>query len=460
MGGLRSAEPLSSSATLRSAAIDGFEEIQLGVMGFARRAGSLVLIGGGLAGLGCKPLPPPPDRIVLVVIDTLRADHLSPYTQGRKTPRIEALAQNGRVFTRASSSFHQTTMSMAALFTGRVPSLETGSIEKALAWNGKTWCGMRRFARGEEASCVPKQLPRLAERLSEAGYWTVGVVTNTLLFQPLGYDQGFDEWIEIGRLASSDSTAGYQANPPRERESEHANRAIAAVLDQRPTDHFFLYAHYMEAHDYSAHGVSYATGVRRSDRAVGGLVDILRERNLFDGTVFFLVSDHGERLGELHFTRGGPKHFGNPSFEEVLHVPLIVSPPQAETDPDAYLRSDDVYRMILRTAGIDAPAPGELEEGELFVSEQWYQTYRNGRWKSYRRRGEDSIALVDLEADPAERTDVADEHPEIVANHERRLRELSEGLAAKGVDRTKLTPEDERRLRALGYLGVEEPPTP
>ena len=153
-------------------------------------------------------------------------------------------------------------------------------------------------------------------------------------------------------------------------------------------------------------------------------------------------------------------HFGNPSFEEVLHVPLIVSPPQTETPPDAYLRSDDVYRMILRTAGIDAPVSGELEEGELFVSEQWYQTYRNGRWKSYRRRGEDAIALVDLESDPAERIDVAGEHPEIVANHERRLRELSKDLAAKGIDRTKLTPEDERRLRALGYLGAEEPPTP
>ena len=430
----------------------------MGTMGFARRASALAIAWGGLAGLGCEPLPPPPERIVLVVIDTLRADHLSPYAEGRNTPRIESLAQSGRVFTRATSSFHQTTMSMAALFTGRVPSLETGSVEKALAWNGKTWCGMRRFAREEDAACVPGELPRLAEQLNEAGYWTVGVVTNTLLFQPLGYDQGFDEWVEIGRLASSDSTAGYQANAPRERESKHANRAIASVLDQRPTDHFFLYAHYMEAHDYSSHGVSYAKGVRRSDRAVGGLIEIFRERNLFDGTVFFLVSDHGERLTERHFTPGGPKHFGNPSFEEVLHVPLIVSPPQTDKEPDAYLRSDDVHRMILQTAGIDAPDPGELEEGELFVSEQWYQTYRKGRWKSYRRRGEDTLALVDLEADPAEKTDVSGQHPEIVAKHERRLRELSENLAVRGIDRTELTPEDKRRLRALGYLEAEENP--
>lgn len=427
--------------------------------GFARGARALALATGIIFGLGCEP-PQPPPRIVLIVVDTLRADYLSPYSRIQTTPHVESLARKGQVFTRAYSSFHQTTMSMAALFTGRVPSLESQTQPKALAWNGKTWCGMRRFAANEDARCIPDELPLLAEKLQDAGYWTIGVVTNTLLFQPLGYERGFSQWTEIGRLGSSNEIGGIQANPPRERAAKKANEAIASLLDQRPTDHFFLYAHYMEAHDYSAHGVTYAVGVQRSDQAIGALIDILETRDLLDGTTIFLLSDHGERLAESHFLKGSPRHFGNPSFEEVLHVPLIVAPPQPHEDTDAIRRSDDVHRMILGVAGIDIDEPGELNDGEHFLSEQRYQTYRDGPWKSYRRRGEEAIALVNLETDPGERKDVSKEHPSITEKHRIRLEEISKSLAVRIPDDSQLTPEDQRRLRALGYLGPDDSVSP
>ena len=87
-----------------------------------------------------------PERIILVVVDTLRADHLSPYSAKVSTPNIQAFAERGQVFTNVVSSFHQTTMSMASLFTGRTPSLESGHSQKTLDWTGRNWCGMRRFA--------------------------------------------------------------------------------------------------------------------------------------------------------------------------------------------------------------------------------------------------------------------------------------------------------------------------
>lgn len=427
-------------------------------MSFARCASFLALLPIALTACGGPNPSPAPERIILVVVDTLRADFVSPYSPKAPTPHIQSLADRGQVFQRAYGSFHQTTMSMAALFTGRVPSLETGPVEKSLEWTGKTWCGMRRFANPpEDEACVPSELPSLASSLREAGYWTVGVVTNTLLFQPLGFDRGFDEWIEIGWLNASRTEPGYQVNRPEARSAKNANRAVAEILDQRPTDHFFLYVHYMEAHDYIATSSSYRAGVRRSDRAVGDLLAILEERDLLEGSTVFFLSDHGERLRETHFTKGGPLHYGNPSFEEVLHVPLIVSPALPGRDTNALLRSDDMHRLILETAGIETENPGELEDGEIFVSEQWFQTYRKGRFKSYRRRDSDRIFLVDLEADPGENRDVSEQYPEVVKAHDQRMRELSENLRTEQSTPSSLSEEDARRLEALGYLKRTRP---
>jgi arylsulfatase A-like enzyme len=401
--------------------------------------------GGSLVDRGAAP-----ERIILVVVDTLRADHLSPYNADLTTPHIQAFAERGQVFTNVVSSFHQTTMSMASLFTGRTPSLESGDAEKTLDWTGRNWCGMRRFApESEVAACIPESLTTLATTLHEAGYWTAGVVTNALLFRPLGYERGFDRWVEVGDAPEGDRA--FQIAHPEERNAAKANQAVAQLLQQRPTDRFFLYVHYMDVHDYSVVGASYQDGVKRVDGAFGRLLGLLRASSLIEGAVVLLASDHGERLGEEHLLKGSRSHFGNPSFEELLRVPLIISPPVSE-NPTRFMRGDDVYRLIRRIAGVADREPVELGANELFLSEERYQTYRDGRWKSFRERGEETLRLVDLRADPGERSDVAALHPEIAVEHARRMDELTERLAAGGTAPSALTAEDERRLRALGYL--------
>ncbi len=147
-----------------------------------------LLLTGGLLGCGGAGTP---ERIVLIVVDTLRRDHLSCYGGSTPTPRIDALAARGRRVRNASSSSHQTTLSMGALFSGLTPSLEIGD-GRSIRWTGRSRCGLTPFADpAGERGCIPQAVPTLPERLREAGYWTAGVVTNPLLFRPAGFERGW-----------------------------------------------------------------------------------------------------------------------------------------------------------------------------------------------------------------------------------------------------------------------------
>ncbi len=407
--------------------------------------GALLLTGGmlGCGGAGT------PERIVLIVVDTLRRDHLSCYGGGTPTPRIDALAARGQRVRNAFSSFHQTTMSMGALFSGLTPSLEIGN-GRSIRWTGRSWCGLTRFADpAGEQGCIPQAVATLPERLREAGYWTAGVVTNPLLFRPAGFERGFERWLELEdpHAVPRRLLRNYRRAPA----ADQVNVRVRELLEDRPSDRFFLYVHYMDVHDYLLWARPYAQMVERVDVAVGELLDWMRSRGLLDDALIVLTSDHGERLAEPHFVKGKPSHRGDPSFEEVLQVPLIVWPARFGAG-DALLRGADVHHQILELAGAASSPEAELEPGELFLSEKEWQTYRREQWKSYHPRGGKRVHLVDLSRDPGERQDVAQRFPEIVARHRARLAELTRSLGARAAPVDTLTPEDRRRLEALGYL--------
>ena len=184
---------------------------------------------------------------------------------------------------------------------------------------------------------------------------------------------------------------------------------------------------------------------------MGQLLATLREMGLLENAVVVFTSDHGERLGEEHLVPGRISHNGNPSFEEVLQIPLIVAPPRLD-DTESLMRTQDIFSLIARIGGVEPELPQDLQPEELYLSEDEYQTYRRGRWKSFVRRSDGASYLVDLVADPKETRDVSRAHPALVEAHRERISVLSKALATARVVRSELTPEYEGRLRALGYL--------
>jgi arylsulfatase A-like enzyme len=408
---------------------------------------------------GCRPPEPFPQRIVFIVVDTLRRDHLAPYGSALATPNVAALAARGQVFSNAIASFHQTSMSMAAMFTGRTPSIESSDPRAPLPWNSSTWCGLARFAAGPGETCIPRGVPTLAEALAAAGWWTMGVVSNQFLYEPSGFARGFADWTEVDERAPVAGPRSRQgiADPARSRDWRTVNRGAFAALERAPRgQRAFLYLHYIDVHDYAFAGVSYAEAVRVMDAALGELLAGLEQRGFLEDAVVILTSDHGERLGEDHAFPGElPNnfgHYGNPSFEELLRIPLVVAPP-VSADGSRLIRTQDLGSFVLEIAGVAAdPPPADTRSDELFVGEIFFRTYREGGFKTTLRRSDGRAFLYDLANDPQERRDLSNEKPLLVLSHRKRVNALSAALAAAAAPQSELSAEDRERLRALGYL--------
>jgi len=432
-----------------------------------RRAGVLGWCGVGALGLffgamcvatvSCRPaVPTGPERIILIVVDTLRADRVGAYGAPAPTAQMDALARDGQHFEDVVSAFHMTSTSMGAMFTGNVPSIENEDPSAPLVWSSESFCGLARFRLVESDACVPESLDTLAEGLSGLGYWTVGVTANPLLFDPNGYSQGFDSWHEIGIVKDRDDPTQIERRAAAERTGVQIHDRLFDVLRARESDHFFLFVQYLDVHDWLPLKRSYNRGVQVFDDHLGQLRAFLEEEGLWEGTVVVLTSDHGEMLSDAHPVKPLPLHLGNPSYEGVLRVPLIVSP-AAFGSADGMIRGDDLRAMILSMAAGTPTLPPDDGAREHFIGELKFQTYTRGGFKSIWPRNRSAPILLDLEADPAETTDVSKAHPEVLAEHRRRLDELTTELGlGEAPTPTSISLDAVDRLRALGYLDLVE----
>jgi len=459
-----------------------------------------------LAGSGCErgapdAVPRPPD-VVLVVIDTLRADHLGSHGYARDTsPTLDALAREGLHFRNATSTSSWTRPAMASLFTGRLPS-EVGMHTTTDA--------------------VAPRWPMLAERLRARGYRAVGVTGNFVhVGESSGLHRGFDPFVPIGIRASEGSDMVFEldhgdGSPPvplRAPTAAELNERLFASLDavddlrNRP---LFLYVHYMDPHsgylpppDVAGRFSGGATGppatsdyvigiasgrteappaererlvalydeeIRAVDAGVAALLDGLARRDLAQEALWIVLSDHGEAFGE----HGGWFH-GLTLHRELLHVPLIVhdrrpdAPRGVRDEPVDLL---DVEATIRAAAGVDdedAPHGRDLLAGPLperpRVAELEHDSLREERVRAIRHRRAVGLwpwkAIVDVEGDarvhhlghdPHEQEPVALDDPAVPET----LRELTHSAwheaAAVGREAPpELAPETREGLRALGY---------
>jgi tetratricopeptide (TPR) repeat protein len=418
----------------------------------------LALVGA----LACGPhaptpggAPAPPDRIVLVSVDTLRADHLGCYGAARaRTPVMDTVADAGVRFETAVSPVPLTLPAHATLMTGVDPP--------------------RHGVRHNSIQRLSDELPTLAERLRAAGYASAAFVGAVVLERRFGLARGFDVYDDrsAGRISAD---TGYAERP-----ADAVVDAALAWLASAP-ERFFLWVHFYDPHaDYAPPagfasafpGDPYAGEVAFVDAELGRLLAAIRSRFGETGLALLLTSDHGESL----FAHGEPTH-SHLLYEATQRVPLLLSGPgvpagRVAAGPAGLV---DVAPTLVAWAGAQ-PLPEavgrDLRELALGAGDPERSLYmetlatqldfgwsalfalRRGRFKYIRAPRPE---LYDLAQDPHEERDRAGEWPQLAAELDARLEAHRTGVLGvpQAVD---LDEEQRARLRSLGYAVPESPP--
>jgi arylsulfatase A-like enzyme len=332
---------------------------------------AIAALGTALAAVGgwryARASAPVPGAVILISIDTLRADHLPVYGyRAIKTPAIDSLANDGVVFERAYTHSTQTLPSHAAMMTGRLP-FENG-------------------VRDDDATLGADERP-LAQMLRDRGYATGGIVSSGLLRRTTGLSRGFD-------FFDDDVPAGDGDVPPGlRRRSGAASEDIAERwLSGLGTARLFLFLHIDEPR--APRAPSYDDAITAADAVVGRFVRYLKEHQLYDQSTILLVSDHGEGLGDH-----GEQEHGFLIYNEAIHVPLIVKP---ASGGGAGRRVADVVQLAdIAPTVLDlvkAPQPGNLRGRSLRPLTEGGALSSPARVYSESRYGHNRFGWADLVA--------------------------------------------------------------
>jgi arylsulfatase A-like enzyme/predicted Zn-dependent protease len=404
--------------------------------------------GGTLAG---------PKSVLLISIDTLRADRLGSYGyRAAATPVLDALAARGLRFDQAATVVPLTLPAHSSLMTGTFP-----------AFHG---------VRDNGAFYLDDSMTTLAEVLQPRGYRTGGFVGAFVLDRRWGIAQGFTDYFDEFDLAKFEMAGGLDAaqRPGR----EVVDRALA-WLEQDTTQPFFAWVHLYDPHapyappePYRSQFPATAQGaydgeVAATDAQIGRLLASLEASGRLASTIVVVVGDHGEMLGEH-----GEQQHGFFIYDAATRIPLIVAGPAVPArEVREQVRIVDVMPTILELVGAEIPTAVQgtslvpLSRGEpldlLALSETWYPRYhygwseltavRDGRFKFIAAPRRE---LYDIEADPGELKDLAAANPRMADALERGLREMASRTAAQAVTQQPraVDPAVEQQLRALGYV--------
>lgn len=428
--------------------------------------------------MGSAPGPP---NLIIVLVDTLRADHLHYAGYPREvSPHIDALARRSAVFLDHYSTASRTGPAVASIFTGLHP-LSHGVINPLTEWDAKGVLGQEQTT--------------LAERLRKAGYHCYGFITNPNVTSRFGFGQGFERYQPIAGTCLD------------------VNRTALGALERRGDGPFFLYLHYMEPHSpYAApapyrplyvdpryqgpltgdhaqldrivggeltptpEGVRhlealYDQEIRFFDDAFGGLLEGLERQGLGENTVIVFVADHGEEF----FEHGSALH-GYTLYEEQLHVPLFIHDPRTPTHRKVAAVTRHVDLLPTLSELLDLPEPkrhqgrslvpwmrgGPAGAGSVPVlAEASLMAVKTVRKRSLMLDGwkliettipEPQEELYHLTEDPAEQTDLSAARPEVLARLSARMEALVDSMPVAKSQTVRLREREIETLRSLGYL--------
>ncbi len=444
------------------------------------RASALLLLATAQACGGASA--PRPPHVVLVTLDTTRADRLGCYGYARDTsPNLDALARASLVFERAFSTSSWTLPAHASLFTGKFPRTHgarydpEGPLVITSAIRGPEEWDLYR-ARG-----MASDERTLARILGEAGYRTAGFVAGPWMKRVFGLDAGFEHWDDSG----IEETNGRPASA--------LTAAAVRWLEQRSGADapLFLFLNYYDPHlplvpppgfrerylpagkapeelpREEALSALYDGEIRFMDHHLGLLFRELQARGLWDDAWVVVTADHGELLGE-----NGRIGHGRTLTRAELHVPLLVKPPRGDALAAAPRRVaeavqlTDVLPFLLERLGRERPdgVQGDplLAVRHPIVAEVHPLAIMSdeGDWQAIvegdRKLAESSLGareLVDWVRDPDELEPLADEAraAALAATLARFLAALPPPPAATEAERA-LDEETRRALQGLGYL--------
>jgi arylsulfatase A-like enzyme/Tfp pilus assembly protein PilF len=414
----------------------------------------------GLVSFGCRKTssrftPRPSPNVLLVSIDTLRADHLGCYGASSKTPTLDGLAAEGVLFERAVSHVPLTLPSHTSMLTGTYP--------------------IRNGVRDNGAYRLGRDHRTLASIFRAGGYRTGAFVGSFPLDSRFGLDQGFDVYDDVvGEATSYDVKIA-------ERPADEVLRPAARWIVEGSDEPFFAFVHLYDPHSpYEPpppfarrfEADPYSGEIAYVDDALGRFFSRLADAGRMENTIVVVTSDHGEGLGEH-----GEKTHGMFAYDSTLHVPLIFRWKGAIPEGvrvAARVRLIDVAPTLTALAGlppdrgfqgaslVDAFAGrGAIGDRESYFEALSFNLSRN--WAPLTGLYRENLKFIqlpipelyDLRADPGETKNLA---PSSAASGAKMASELSDLVSREGSPeaqtRANVTPDAETlaRLKSLGYV--------
>ena len=395
--------------------------------------------------------------IILISIDTLRADRLPVYGYRKvETPAIDALAAESVVFDQAWAHSPLTLPSHASMFTGRLP-FEHG-------------------VRDNMGFSLKDGTPTLASLLAGRGYATAGFVSAYVLRRDTGIAAGFATYDDALPAASPEKATGEV-----QRDGAQTLAAAETWLAGRTDQKWFLFLHLYEPHSpyepperFRRFTDPYDGEIAYTDELVGRFIETLKRRGDYDRALIVFLSDHGEGLGDH-----GEMEHGIFLYSETTKVPLIAKLPgarEAGRRVASPVQHVDLVPTILNQIG--APVPQGLRgrslvpafEGKTVAdaglyAEALYPRYHFG-WSElyaltdarYRFIRAPKDELYDIQEDPGERRSVAAERESTRVAMRQALEQLMAGASVDAP--AQMTSESQQRLRALGYVGMQASVSP
>lgn len=386
--------------------------------------------------------------VILISIDTLRSDRLPMYGYDKvATPNLDALRADSILYERAYSHCPLTLPSHLSMMTGLLPS----------GHGVRDNIGYR----------LDEKIPTMAESLKKNGYATGAAISAFVLRRESGIARGFDFYDDqVAPLGDANAIGRVQ------RDGRETVRSAQKWLDGVAAKPFFLFLHLYEPHTpyappepfRSQYRDPYDGEIANVDAIVGGFLDDLKQRGIYDEAMIVVLSDHGEGLNEH-----GEEEHGIFLYRSTIQVPMLIKLPGAARAGSSIATPvglTDVFSTILTQTASSMPAGGDSlpllaaagreDESRAIYSETYYPRLHFG-WSDLHSlvSGDHHYIrapipeLYDLRNDPGETKNAIEENRRVFV----RLREEIEPFVKKASAPAQVDPEEAAKLAALGYVG-------